>query len=36
MRMNVASRRFLQMERKIDISLHHCDCEKFMAGIPDN
>ena len=36
MLMKVSSRRLRQMERKIDISLHHCDCERFMAGIPDN
>ena len=23
------------MERQIDLSLHRCDCEKFMAGLPD-
>ena len=24
-----------EMERQIELSLHHCDCEKFMAGLPD-
>ena len=36
MLMKVSSMRLQQMERKIDISLHNCDCERFMAGIPDN